>query len=395
MYLYRAINNREQQCLLQGRDLPASIIDRSEFFQSAAKHISSGSNNNQRDCWISTTKDFKICASEYAIPQMGAYNTTQRQKEIIVISRMYWINNSNYNFNGNFTVFTDLNNQICFDLGDAKTFPIPVKMHRYRYITVGNKQVKVNNKLQVQQINTLLNGMLNGADMGLFDMAFPSKSDRKNIIPTLNEFSMLDYIDKGIVGKCAKQPIASGIMKKSKEVLALNNIPYNAIIKKLSKIEICVLYALSNNHFLNVLNDLISGDLLITLNNTNVTISSPSVKNIIPISQYEHSLLSDLLIDMVCNQWKPGGDIEQDYKILKRDKIQILNKVIQHINPSYTVQAIQDDKVFVHKIDFNNITPIDKLHSYDVLAIQDVCNNIIYSYSNPNYNQILKKLINK
>lgn len=388
MYVYRAINDIEEQVLASGKDIKASKYDNTKFFESAAKHISVGSNVKQEDCWISASKDFNICASEYSIPQMGAYNTTRKEKEIIVIDRTYWTKRkiSNYKFNGNFTVFVDKENRISFDLGDEKEFPRPQKKGgRYRYIN--NKRVC--KKEQKNQIKSLLEGIEKGVDNGLFDMAFPSNGDRGGIIPVLNEFSMLDYIKSGIVAGCQKQPIASGIMKKSKEVLVLNRIPYNAIVKKLTKIEIMILYALSEEDFTVVLQDLIHKRLIINLNKSNVNINN----NPITINKYEYELLSNFLVDIAYDKCKNGQNIEDYYEKLKKDKKKLLDNIVKNINSSYSASKIQDDEVFVKRVDFNNITLVDKLQSYDLLVIQDISDNKIYSYKDNNYNDILKKII--
>ena len=108
MLLYRAINEFKDEENIKNVDgIKASRHETTrKCLEYAASHIALGSSPNSNDCWISTTKDFKRCASEFSIPQMGGYNTAMQRKKIAVIDRKKMLKaNTNYvpNSKGNYT----------------------------------------------------------------------------------------------------------------------------------------------------------------------------------------------------------------------------------------------------------------------------------------------------
>ena len=119
MYLFRAINEEyDKKAYIKKEDLKAKEKRALGYMKDLAKHVASGSKNSYQGCWISTTKDFYVCASEYAIPQMGKYNTTKKEKDIIVIDAMNWRGHTlEYESNGNYTIFTN-GKRILIDIGN-------------------------------------------------------------------------------------------------------------------------------------------------------------------------------------------------------------------------------------------------------------------------------------
>lgn len=223
-YYYRALNREDIKNWEDNKPLevPASkkVVDIKECKKQITSHVYAGSANEKNYCWISACKDFEVCASEFAIPQNGSYNTAKKRKRIAVIESRS--NNENYTFISG----EDKSKRIIQTDVENKTYDV------FKTITS-----------TIEQINTFV-----------FDLSYPSEQNRKHLkrkvkIP-LNEYSYADWAKSGFVlNKDGSKPegvppIPSGNVQKAKEILVLNEIPLDDIVKVLSLIEIDILYAI-------------------------------------------------------------------------------------------------------------------------------------------------------
>jgi hypothetical protein len=86
LYYYRALSDHDLTNYMQGNPLLAVNQDKGKTcVNKISRHIKDGSNSKYSECWISACKQFKICATEFSIPQLGNYNTTTKRKQIAVI----------------------------------------------------------------------------------------------------------------------------------------------------------------------------------------------------------------------------------------------------------------------------------------------------------------------
>lgn len=83
-YLFRALNQNDVSNIKNGIQAKKPCKKLATCLQCVTDHIKNGSNSNG-DCWISASKDFEMCASEFAIPQSGNYNTAITRKPIAII----------------------------------------------------------------------------------------------------------------------------------------------------------------------------------------------------------------------------------------------------------------------------------------------------------------------
>lgn len=211
--------------------------------------ICSATQQADAGCWISTSKSFEICASEFSILQSGNFNTAQSEKEIIVIDTMYWRNNQpSYKNNGCYSVFTDQNGKTLVDLGDESAYPsttVNTTKSRNSYINWGipYNGKTVNRDDLMEQLKSFRQKINTSAQTGILDMSFPTADDRSytktgSKLAPIQEFSLMDYVKQELIpNHFPGLPIASGQAKGMQEVLILNQIPFNAIKIKLSKLE--------------------------------------------------------------------------------------------------------------------------------------------------------------
>ena len=82
MYIYRALNSEDVNSINDKKGIVARRISVNNILQDIGPHVAKASSSKQKDCWISTCKEFEVCAKEYAIPQGGKYNTAKSRKNI-------------------------------------------------------------------------------------------------------------------------------------------------------------------------------------------------------------------------------------------------------------------------------------------------------------------------
>ncbi|MBM7855781.1 hypothetical protein JOC37_002196 [Desulfohalotomaculum tongense] len=413
MLLYRAINKVDEENINKGCGIKASTQGTKQTcLQSVSSHVANGSNPNRKDCWISTVKNFKICASEFSIPQMGGYNTAKQRKRIAVIERNKMINsNSNHGSNGNYTYISDGKSEL--DLSDITSWPNSTKLDHEKNMVIkypNGKQVIVDKKLMDQHANYFINFFngLNNIETFIFDMTLPSPNDRKYVKKSkyapLNEFSFYDYYNYGIVPPCQGLPIVSGLLKNNKEVLIMNEIPSNSILKLLTFLEIDVLYALDDAVFMTVLNNIVSGNIEIKNQGQNIFVNRKPLS----LSNDEQDLVCKIyscnysIIDLTYGRYNVqentnGSSILDIYDNFKRLKRSIIEKVISEINQKST-GSIVEDGIFVavqkgKKADTDTDTQPIKLCKYDLLLIEDQQENKVYKFSDSNYQEIWKNSV--
>ena len=104
--LYRAINDSDYSKYKEGKDIECLLIDSFknnpeprivEYYNlcingdmknaldTIVGHIHGGKLKRGTSCWISTTANFDIACTEYAIPQAGNYNYYENRKNIIMM----------------------------------------------------------------------------------------------------------------------------------------------------------------------------------------------------------------------------------------------------------------------------------------------------------------------
>lgn len=389
MYLFRAINEKEEWVLNGNNEITAERIQNRDFMKSASQHVRSGSKVLQKDCWISTTKDFEICASEFAIPQMGGYNTAHKEKDIIVIDAMAWRDTvQNYNSNGNYTIFVDGNRKIKIDLGDASQFPVPKKGSQLYYMPDGTP---VKDKYIKQQVEAFCQAIKGDIDTGILDLSFETNNDRGHK-GGINQFSLMEYIKWQMMDKCQAQPVASGSAKSAQEVLILNRIPRGFIKYRLTRLETMVLYALDKKDFGGYLNKLIKGILVIRYRGQNIEICVNGACSVIQLSGWEYYIITMFLVDLTCLICSKNDNIEQKYEELKAEKRKIVSNILKKIGAAVNGVKLLDDEVYVRQIDFNSCNNIN-VNWYDLLAVQDKNTGEINCYRDAEYKELIKKTI--
>lgn len=386
MYLFRAINEKEERVLNRDNDITAECIQNKDFMKSASHHVRSGSKELQKDCWISTSKDFEICASEFSIPQMGGYNTAKKEKDIIVIDAMAWRGAvQSYNSNGNATIFVDKDKNVKIDLGDANVFPVPQKGSQLYYMPDGKA---VNEEYIKQQVDAFQKAIDADIDTGILDLSFVTDNDRghKGVI---NQFSLMEYIKWHMTDNCQAQPVASGSAKHAKEALILNHIPRDYIKYRLKKLETTVLYALDKDHFGKYLDELIKGTLVIGYRGQDIEICVNGRCSLIQLSGWEYHIMTMSLVDLTCLICSMNDHIEQKYEALKEEKRKIVHNILKEIGITVDTARLLDDEVYVRQIDFNSRNIIRE-NPYDLLAVQDKMTGKIQCYRDAEYKGLVE-----
>lgn len=110
MYLFRALNNKDEQNITTKSRIIASRESSSQILSELGSHVAKASEMNQEDCWISTCKTLDVNILEYAIPQGGKYNTAANRKNIAVIDVSFWKNVTS--IDDCYTVFKQGNNVV-------------------------------------------------------------------------------------------------------------------------------------------------------------------------------------------------------------------------------------------------------------------------------------------
>lgn len=373
--------------------LSQPIADFGSGLDNAALQVSSGSKNETH--WISTSKNFFICAEEYSIPQMGNYNLARCRRKIAIISRNIEIAApQNYNFNNINCTYIKFKNDI-LDLGDHTNWPNITKI-KNKYCFQTNP---CRNNLRTDGWHVTLSewSKFRYFDKFIFDLSpdysstqifkFANKTHYTGNYAPLHLLSLrrLMMDAKLITNKIPSPIIACSKSFEESEVLFANSISNKSILKTLSFEEIDFLYAFknstySNGHmFITILNKLLSSGLAPNCNSVFVLdkLTNPKIYPTI-----NPTLLQDF-------------DKEKNSK-----RLQLFNFINSQLKSwnitvpfnNYHDVAILDDAICVAQIGGQTSKVINKGSKflYDILAILDSNNNVI-SYQNSNYNAILNK----
>lgn len=332
------------------------------------------------------------------------------------------------------------------DLGDANNWPVSIKYKRYTYVSK-NITISSNNtgcsrltdkfvKEQVKYYNNFLN-KCNTIDNFIIDLSYPTPTDRtylkKSKYAPLNEFSWYDYKNNNIVKSGKGNVIISGSAKKAKEVLVLNEIKKNSIVRVLSFLEIDILYAIYDennmNNFYNILNMFVNSNMqikqisnykiCININNTNISLS-PDEFYLYNDLYNNNSNMYDLTRDLYKNNNLSSiYDILRIYEKLKNIKRSFINKILKCFNFNILYPSIVEDEIFavvvdnqclidnnkknsikykecefeLESLDYNSSTNYDELCQYDVMLIGD--NNEVITASDEKYESVCKEIVDK
>lgn len=403
-YLYRAINENDLESYNKKSDISAVKKIQKKYMKSVGKHIANGSKVGKQDCWISTSKSFRCCAEEFSIPQMGNYNTAVNEKEIIVIDPMWWRKTEKeYCSNGNLTVFIDKDHQILIDLGDIIKYPLPI----LRTNEKGNRKyneingVKITSEKNEEQMKVFVNAVMKDTETGILDLTYPTKADRGRLT-SINQFSLLDYHSykygksEKLIDDFQGYPIVSGQVKDKQEVLILNYVPYDSIVKKLSKIEKEVLYCLCEVEFNELLDKMTKHQVEIVLTSNGVQITNDKVINNVNLTNDQYRIISSFLVDIAIeNCKKNNSNLDVEFRQLKDQKIDILNCIVKGICTSYKVETIIEEAIEVRNVSSSVKQEIEKKEFYDMLAIQYNDTMKIHYYKEDDYDSELNKVFIK
>ncbi|PRR84566.1 hypothetical protein [Clostridium vincentii] len=386
---YDDIVNLNMNNGIQSR-LNSPITGFKQALDNATVQVSSGSKNKTR--WISTSKNFFVCAEEYAIPQIGNYNLARCRRKIAMISRNAEISApTSYNFNDINSTYVKSGNNV-LDLGDNNNWPNITK--------VKNKYCFMNNpccsNLKYKGWHTTLSSwnQFTLFDKFIFDLSPDYKTDKilkyANRTPNSGNYAPLHLLSlrrlmdaKLITNKISSPHITCSTSNDVKEVLFANSISNNAIVKVLSFEEIDFLYAfkkltISNNIiFTDILNQLLTSGLCFKYNS--IFVLDKLINN---KSQSKNlSFLQDFENEKECKRLQLFGCINYQLNTW-------------NINMPFTCAkdiSILEDAICVAQIGGQTNTTILKKRKFknDIVAILDTSSNVI-SYQESNYEGILE-----
>ena len=367
MYLFRALNNKDEQNITTKSRIIASRESSSQILSELGSHVAKASEMNQEDCWISTCKTLDVNILEYAIPQGGKYNTAANRKNIAVIDVSFWKNVTS--IDDCYTVFKQGNNVVV----DFSTLQINSNY---------GKKVSDNTFSQVQCIRKLIDSTYLGKiDSALFDCSFPRKKNvpinkldfmsfSKKRINNNNEITCFGLFDTGITA------VQNGIARDAKEVLCLNCIPNTAIKTILTPIQQDILYMIKDEVVRDrIINEIISGNIGIDWNNNNnieVWVGGCSNKIVINGQPW---MYPSMIYENLSNS---STNIETDYDNFLNTKECLLRQAIDFILNNLGINNIsigsipERDGLCVFDFDANNYNNLNitKRKLYDVVAIK-------------------------
>ena len=367
MYLFRALNNKDEQNITTKSRIIASRESSSQILSELGSHVAKASEMNQEDCWISTCKTLDVNILEYAIPQGGKYNTAANRKNIAVIDVSFWKNVTS--IDDCYTVFKQGNNVVV----DFSTLQINSNY---------GKKVFDNTFSQVQCIRKLIDSTYLGKiDSALFDCSFPRKKNvpinkldfmsfSKKRINNNNEITCFGLFDTGITA------VQNGIARDAKEVLCLNRIPNTAIKTILTPIQQDILYMIKDEVVRDrIINEIISGNIGIDWNNNNnieVWVGGCSNKIVINGQPW---MYPSMIYENLSNS---STNIETDYDNFLNTKECLLRQAIDFILNNLGINNIsigsipERDGLCVFDFDANNYNNLNitKRKLYDVVAIK-------------------------
>lgn len=382
---YDDIVNLNMNNGIQSR-LNSSITDFQQALDNAAVQVSSGSKNETH--WISTSKNFFVCAEEYAIPQMGNYNLARCRRKIAIISRNVEISApTNYNFNDINSTYIESGNTV-LDLGDNNNWPNITKV-KNKYNFNGNL---CSNNLQKNGWHITLShwNKFISFDKFIFDLSPDSNfkcannSPSKGITSPLHLLPLRRLMNAKLIKNNIPSPhIACATSTNVGEVLFANSISNDAVVKILSFEEIDFLYAFkkitsyNNMIFTHILNRLLTSGL--SFNYNSIFVLDKLINN--KLQSNNPSFLQDF-------------EKEKD-----RKRLQLFNCInnqlkIWNINMPFTYWkdiSILEDAICIAQIGGQTNTTISKAKKFknDIIAILDTNNNVI-SYQESRYEDILE-----
>lgn len=378
-YVYRALNEYDNEnienmgCLKAAEPLDNNNISKSdEFMGKVVNHIRRGSDAENSACWISACKDFNVCATEYAIPQNGAYNTAKRRKNIAVIDISSWIfsdeETNRYKEIGdkkevrNYTVFVDKNKKKIPDLCiNDYAFPDDIKVGRCnRSIEHQGKREGWNKKKLEEQVLRFKGALESSNDIAYGILDCSQIRTRDNATKTIQELPYFDMAENnkaeskkqyGII-KGKATAVDSGIAITAGEVLFLNEIPGDMIKCVLRPWQQDLLYMVDDADKKEVL------EWMININN-----------------EYTGCLISKL-------KKEDNDNIERQYQDLvdrrKEKLLEILKEKFKGISINKKLSEYRIPEEAINVKELTQETIISRKELYDLLAVR--YNDKLYKY---------------
>lgn len=247
-----------------------------------------------------------------------------------------------------------------------------------------------------QHIKTLNTTIQNSSPVsdGMLDCSLPTTNDRKFGFLPLNEMSLLDLYKSKLIGSANINGIYSGIAKMAKEVLILNRISINSIVKVLSDIEIDIVYAanaaVSNN---NLMSGIISGKIWLTVQGSTVLVNQVAVKS--------SGVYVPLCADKVITLGSTYNNIETIYGDILDLKRQVIYDVLVTLglaNPgkskcsNYMQVQLPENNIWVIDADIDQAKrQVTRSKRYDLLAIKN--GGKIYGKKDAEFNKLCKTFV--
>lgn len=413
MFAYRALNEHDLSALELYHSIFAQNPSLNEFMSQLIPHISKGSNAGQKDCWISACKDFMACATEYAIPQNGKYNTVRDTKPIVVIDLDAWLHFEADDYVRNYTVFLDEKQQEItgLRLGDLVMYPLPRypegKNSGSRYLNNSKKPYnrKDLNKYSEKFITTL-RMKLGNIRYGIMDCSMPKINSP---IRAVQELSVYNFPTTTNVGKGvhlagwvpgAGSNMEKGPAVKATEILFLRCIPSKLIKAVLSHFVQALLSMIEQEHVRNaVLQAIIDKRIIIKecfnesyVDESYVEVIHNGQSHYVPLNRKE--LFLKPLIDFL--DADDSARLEAQYEALTKQKSDMVRKVLKEImlllygqtGALINGKIPEDCGIQVREISAqkDDNAPIGGEEKYDILAIRYEGN--IYRYQ-----EALEKLL--
>lgn len=331
MYYFRALNNKDMINCLKKAPIsavaPVAATDKMSMVSKISQHIKDGSKSRFAGCWISACKDFSICASEFAIPQSGKFNTATKRKCIAVITAMH-------SYHNNLTY--------CAGQGNGKNLTLDTSTFFQDWNSKWGELASINEFI--------------------FDLSFPYTHKR-----TVNfyEYSYGDWVKEGFIKTTAGNNnkavpgIPSGDVRAAREILVLNNIHNTSIVKVLELLEIDILYALIKlniNDYNSCLHS-ICGQLFQLPKNNFSGVCSYLYQELYINQKNLHELTYEIFkVNAKC--LTSGYDILSIYVFLKDKKREIISSILNQIGYSISASSVIliDDEIEIAVYSKNSLT---------------------------------------
>lgn len=396
MYIFRALNEEDEKNIKNGDGILARKQSKTDVHKFIGTHVKNASKEDYEDCWISTCKLFDICATEYAIPQGGGYNTAKYRKNIAVIDVGYWKNIKATK--ECYTIFHTKNEGIV-DFSEPLNIQINDKKPAWsvRYT-------------EIQEIRKILE-QAGEIDKALFDCSFPRKKnapidkldlmsfskERKN---RWEEYTCFGFFDFGVTA------VQNGVAQEATEVLCLNNIPKEAIKAVLTPVEQDIIFMFDEKDREVILDAIVSRKINIVWDNKKSAIDvCIKGKRILIAGEnwfYPGSVYQQLRVE--------DSNIEERYDTLLNIKEKILSNAVAFIVDNYKgvnneVKSAIPERIGLRVLDFDakeyDNYKLEKRQLYDVVVIKWKNELFLVHESNNNHkvigiigknNQLIKEL---